>query len=70
MDLNPSVTFSNSHYFEADSTKRLLRSREIRISNYFALDRILTGLVFVQAAGVMLDFPERPPPSSQIELRI
>ena len=69
VDLNPSVNFSNSHYFEADPPKRLLRSREIRIGDCFALDGMSTGLVFVQAAGVMLDFPERPSPSSQIEFR-
>jgi hypothetical protein len=59
--LNPSIKFTNTTYFEAKGPRRLLRSREIPLGAFFCVDGMSTGAVFMQAQGISLEIPSRPP---------
>ena len=61
VELNPSITFTNSTYFEAKKPRRLLRSHEISNGAWFAVDGISTGVVFLQAQGLTLACQRRSP---------
>ena len=55
VNLDPSVSFSNNSYFEAQLPKQLLRSQEMEESRYgkrFSADGMSTGLVFLFLQGV------------------
>ncbi|KAI9677216.1 MAG: hypothetical protein M1829_002790 [Trizodia sp. TS-e1964] len=58
--LDPSINFRNDDYFEASSPKRLMRSDELQLGEWFSCDGMSTGLVFLQYEGSRLMSPPRP----------
>lgn len=55
VQLDPSIRFNNSHYFEAQRPIRLLRSSDLRQSKtgkWFSVDGMSTGLLFLFLQGV------------------
>lgn len=71
--LDASVAFSNNSYFEAQTTKRLLRSQDLEDSKYsklFCADEISTGLVFLFLQGVSYYEARHPTIPSLNEMEI
>ncbi len=61
--LDPSISFRNLHYFEAQTPLRLLRSEELQRSKtgkWFSVDGMSTGLLFLFLRGVSLCQARRP----------
>ena len=56
--LDRSVEFANDTYFEAKPPKRLLRGQETTEGDWYVVDGMSTGLVFLQAQGIRLDFQD------------
>jgi hypothetical protein len=56
-----SIRGRETTYFEAKGPHRLLRSQEIPLGAFFCVDGMSTGAVFMQAQGISLDIPSRPP---------
>lgn len=69
--LDPSISFRNLHYFEAQTPLRLLRSEELEQSKtgkWFSVDGMYTRLLFLFLRGVSLYQARRPSPDRiQIE---
>ena len=64
--LDPSISFRNLHYFEAQTPLRLLRSEELERSKtgkWFSVDGMSTGLLFLFLRGVSLYQARRPSPN-------
>lgn len=62
VELDPSIKFDNSYYFEAQNPVRLLRSNEVRskAGKWFGVDGMSTGLIFLFLRGVRLHKADRP----------
>ncbi len=65
--LNPSISFTNNMYFEANVPRRLLRSNEIPMGTFFCVDGMSTGAVFLHVQGISVYVPKRPADLSGIE---
>ena len=65
--LHPSVNFTNKTYFEVKAPRRLLRGVDIPQGAFFAVDGMSTGLVFMQAHGLSMEIPPRPPNVEEIK---
>jgi hypothetical protein len=63
VNLYPSISFQNHHYFEAQPPRRLFRSDELEHSKtgtWFSVDGISTGLLFLFLRGISLYEGRRP----------
>lgn len=49
--LDPSITFTNTHYFEANRPQRLISSSELMAGEWFELDSMTTGRIDLMARG-------------------
>lgn len=65
--LNPSISFTNNMYFEANVPRRLLRSNEIPMGTFFCVDGMSTGAFFLHVQGISLYVLKRPANLSGIE---
>lgn len=66
VQLDPSISFRNLHYFEAQTPLRLLRSEELERSKtgkWFSVDGMSTGLLFLFLRGISLYQAPRPSPN-------
>ncbi|MCJ1462977.1 hypothetical protein MMC07_001581 [Pseudocyphellaria aurata] len=71
VQLDPSIRFNNSHYFEAQKPMRLLRSSDLRQSKtgkWFSVDGMSTGLLYLFLRGVRLCEARRPTSPRPIDL--
>ncbi|KAJ9259481.1 hypothetical protein DTO207G8_1044 [Paecilomyces variotii] len=59
--LFPSITFTNSEYFQANIPKRLLRSNEVPENTWCSLDGMASGLVFLKVHGRRFRVAPQPP---------
>lgn len=68
IELNPSVPFTNSSYFEAVPPRRLLTSEDTRNTrgHWYLADGMSTGCVAMMQAGIIHEFPPRPPGHAEI----
>ncbi|KAL8918001.1 MAG: hypothetical protein Q9172_005592 [Xanthocarpia lactea] len=64
--LNPSVRFTNTNYFESKVPRRLLYRSQIPCGQFFTLDGMSSGMLWLQSQGVTLMFPPRPPNTTEI----
>lgn len=70
VELDPSIKFDNSYYFEAQKPLRLLRSNEVmsKAGKWFSVDGMSTGLIFLFLRGVRLHQASRPAGPSPVQI--